>query len=236
MERLPYIIGATVAGPPKLKEGRENQDAILCEKMPHYLLGVVCDGMGSKPFSAQGAKAATLAVSQAMKTWMENGNRSPERLIKLIHQDWNIRVESHGARDAATTCLFVAIDQQGNGIAAQLGDGLICWTRRGASFHILEEAKEGFVNETTGLGISKNIHDWRFLKIAGFEKNDSIYLLSDGVSEAVDKEQRIPFLKYLKASYCKWPLVLRRSQLRKSLLQWPNPAHSDDKSVCIIWR
>jgi serine/threonine protein phosphatase PrpC len=232
---LPRILGASVAGPLKSKEGLENQDAILALRNRQFSLAVVCDGMGSKKYSSQGAKAATVSVNLALQNWMVNGNRVQERLLKLIHQDWNIRIEQYGGREAATTCLFACIDNQGNGIAAQLGDGLIAWTREGKEINRLEEKNREFINETTGLGIAKDLKSWRTFNIEGFRKGDAIFLLSDGISEALEPSDNAGFLYYLKQTYCKWPFWLRRRRLIKSLKDWPNPAHVDDKSVCIIW-
>lgn len=232
---LPRILGASVAGPLKMNEGLENQDAIMALRNRQFSLGVVCDGMGSKKYSSQGAKAATVSVSLALQNWMVNGNRVQERLLKLIHQDWNIRIEQYGGREAATTCLFACIDEQGNGIAAQLGDGLIVWTREGKELRRLEEKNREYVNETTGLGIAKDLKSWRSFVIEGFHEGDVIFLFSDGISESVEPEQLNGFFHYLKGSYCKWPLRWRRRKLRKSLKDWPNPAHVDDKSVCILW-
>ena len=230
-----HTIGASVAGPYRKKEGSLNQDAFLLQSHGQYQLVVVCDGMGSKPFAREGAEWATLAVKTAAEIWMKHGERKPERLIRLIHQIWNVMIEPLEAREAVTTCLLGLIDRNGAGIMAQLGDGLMLWQQGAEEVQSLKAPQRGFVNETTGLGIAKNTQDWRWQQIENFQAGHRLLLCTDGVSESLEEEHIPAFVDWLHQK-CRWlPRPLANWKLKQLLANWPNPHHQDDKTLCLLW-
>jgi serine/threonine protein phosphatase PrpC len=228
-------IGASIAGPYRKKEGSLNQDAHLLQSHCQYQLAVVCDGMGSKLHARAGAQRATLAVQSAASIWMQHGQRNPERLIRLIHQIWNVMIEPLEAREAVTTCLLALVDRNGAGMMAQLGDGLILWQQGTEEIYSLKAAQRDFVNETTGLGIAKKTQDWRWQPIENFQAGHRLLLCTDGVSESLEEDQLPEFVEWLIRKYRWLPRPLAHWKLKQQLANWPNPHHQDDKTLCLLW-
>src|SRR5579862_1410929 len=115
--------GASVIGPAHRANGQPNQDAWRRFIGPFGTGIVVCDGLGSKPYSDKGARLACKAVAQAVRIWAKE-QAPDEHLLRLIHNLWNMKVNSLGARDCATTCLFAIALRSGDMLVAQLGDGI----------------------------------------------------------------------------------------------------------------
>ena len=53
-----FLCGASVTGPGHIAKDIVNQDSFLCINKRNYMLFVVSDGMGSKPFADLGSKKA----------------------------------------------------------------------------------------------------------------------------------------------------------------------------------
>ncbi len=229
------MIGASVSGPYRSKDGSLNQDAFLLQSNRKYQLAVVCDGMGSKPYAREGARKATLAVQAAASIWMRHGQQKPERLIRLIHQIWNVMIEPLDGRDAVTTCLIAILDRSGKGLIAQLGDGLIFWKQpNGVNCSLILQDRD-FINETTGLGIANSISAWRWQVVQGFSTGHSLLLCTDGISESIEEALVPEFIDWLAQTYHWMPHSLANWRLSRQLINWPNPIHQDDKTLCLLW-
>lgn len=228
-------IGATIPGPFRRKEGSINQDAFLIHSKSGYRLAVVCDGLGSKPQSRQGAIKATQAVKSAIAIWMQNGKQKPDRLIRLIHQIWNLLIEPLESTECATTCLFAVVDSSGQGLMAQLGDGIVFWKMPGGHYQLLQAPERDFLNETTGLGIAKSTEEWQWKQISGFGQGHRLLICTDGVSESINTTQLSGFSDWLASSYNWVPQTIANWHLSYQLSNWPNLYHQDDRTLCLLW-
>lgn len=230
------MLGASVAGPSHVQEGSQNQDAFQMMKGNGYIIAVVCDGMGSASKGREGAEAAVQSVLEAMKIWIAAKVQNTERLLKLIHQIWNIKVDQWGGRESATTCLFAILKDDGSGYLARLGDGLILAKTSGTGTIRLAEDKQGFANETRALGTVTDLKHWEIKQFEGFQKGDSIMLCSDGISEDIEPGKELGFMQHLKETYGnRWIWCAQRS-LTRDLNNWPTDKHSDDKTICLVWK
>lgn len=91
-------MGASVRGPEHRRDGRPNQDAWLGRITREAALAVVCDGLGSRPHSAVGSRAACRAVATATRQWVAGPDSPPELLLRLVHALWNLRVRREAHR------------------------------------------------------------------------------------------------------------------------------------------
>lgn len=227
-------MGASVRGPEYRKDGRPNQDAWLSRCAHGAALAVVCDGLGSRPHSAVGARAGCRAVSDAVGHWADIPDAPPDLLLRLVHALWNLRVYETGRDESATTCLFAVATKDGRLLLAQLGDGLVMLkTSKGTI--TLEPPTERFGNATTGLGIASDVREWRFHLEPHFTGAASILLVTDGVADDLLPEKRADFLEFLVTNYGSRPTTARNRSIAKQLRDWPTPRHRDDKTVAVLW-
>lgn len=227
-------MGASVRGPEHRKDGRPNQDAWLSRLARGTALAVVCDGLGSRPHSAVGSRAACRAVADAVRHWADGRDAPPELLLRLIHALWNVRVHETGRDESATTCLFAVVTKDGRLLLAQLGDGLVMLkTPKGTM--TLEPPAERFGNATTGLGIASDVREWRLHLEPNFTGAASILLATDGVADDLLPEKRSDFLNFLVMNYGHRPATARTRAIAKQLRDWPTPRHRDDKTVAVLW-
>lgn len=227
-------MGASVRGPEHRREGLPNQDAWLGRSSRKLALAVVCDGLGSRPRSATGARAACRAVGDAARLWGEVPDAPPDLLLRAIHANWNLRVHADGRDESATTCLFAMATADGRILLAQLGDGLVLLKTPGGTTS-LEPPAERFGNATTGLGIASDIREWRLHLEPNVTGAASILLASDGVADDVLPEKREDFLNFLVSQHGPRPALARTRALTKELRDWPTPRHRDDKTVAVLW-
>ena len=227
-------MGASVRGPEHRKDGRPNQDAWLSRLARGTALAVVCDGLGSRPHSAVGSRAACRAVADAARHWVDGPDAPPELLLRLIHALWNMRVHQTGRDESATTCLFAVVTNDGRLLLAQLGDGLVMLqTPSGTT--TLEPPTDRFGNATTGLGIAADVREWRFHLESKFTGTANILLATDGVADDLMPEHRDEFLNLLVTRYGLGSAAARSRAIAKELRDWPTPRHRDDKTVCVLW-
>lgn len=227
-------MGASVRGPEHRKDGRPNQDAWLSRLARGTALAVVCDGLGSRPHSAVGSRAACRAVADAVRHWAAGPDAPPELLLRLIHALWNMRVHKTGRDQSATTCLFAVVTNDGRLLLAQLGDGLVMLqTPSGTT--TLEPPTDRFGNATTGLGIAADVREWRFHLEPNFAGTATILLATDGVADDLVPEKRAEFLNFLVTQYGPRPAAARTRAIAKELRDWPTPRHRDDKTVAVLW-
>lgn len=227
-------MGASVQGPQHRKEKKPNQDAWLGRLARDSVLAVVCDGMGSRKHSAMGSRAACRAVADAVRHWASIPEAPPDLLLRLIHALWNVRVHQTGRDECATTCLFATVTKDKRLVLAQLGDGLVMLkTPHGIT--ALESPSDRFGNTTTGLGVAKDIREWRVHVEPRITGESVIMLATDGVADDLLPEKRADFINFLVAHYGGLPTVNRSRAIAKSLREWPTPRHLDDKTVAVLW-
>ena len=227
-------MGASVQGPEHRRERKPNQDAWLSRLAHGTALAVVCDGLGSRPHSRFGSRAACRAVADAVRHWEVIPDAPPELLLRLVHALWNLRVHQNGREDSATTCLFAAVVKDGRIVLAQLGDGLVM-LKTGRGTTTLEPTVERFGNTTTGLGIAADVREWRVHVESRFESAAAILLATDGIADDLLPEKRVEFLDFLVGHYGPLAGNMRARAIAKELREWPTPRHRDDKTVAVLW-
>ncbi|MBM4292801.1 MAG: protein phosphatase 2C domain-containing protein [Deltaproteobacteria bacterium] len=119
------LLACSVRGPAHIAEGAPCQDAWLGVCEPAARLAVVCDGLGSRARSREGAQAATRAARAAWRLWRRGPEAGAEELVRLLEVLWRLQLlalaEAAGGApspdEAATTCLVYAEDARPRGAA-----------------------------------------------------------------------------------------------------------------------
>jgi len=227
------VVASSVRGPAHAKEGLPCQDAWLVVASPQANLAVVCDGMGSRPRSREGALAATLAVRDAWRLWQRSPVGMVEDLIRIVEAGWRLRLGQVAPEEASTTCLFYAEDGHGRATLAQLGDGLIARRAADGSVSVHPTRTEGF-GLTHALGTPHTMADWSFGLVAPLAPQERLLLATDGVSEDLEAG-RIGDLASWVADEL-GPLQHPARVLARELRNWSVPHHQDDKTLLVMWK
>ena len=226
--------GASVIGPGHAAARMPNQDAWASF---HHVWGdgiVVSDGLGSKPFSDFGSRAACLAAARAVHSCSRTHNMDRSVLSDRIKSKWISLLAPLTPRDCAATCLFAFRLNDGVVHMGMLGDGLLAAVRADGTVASLSDDKsEGFSNMTAALSPDVTAEDWRWLSMSD-EECQSIVLCTDGVSD--DLTDVTGFAKeFCKAHRCLSSVSAAR-WTRETLEKWPTPKHSDDKTIACLFR
>jgi hypothetical protein len=226
--------GASVIGPGHVAAGMPNQDAWASF---HHVWGdgiVVSDGLGSKPFSDFGSRAACLAVARAVHGCSGKPNMDRSLLSDRIKSKWVSLITPLIPRDCAATCLFAFRMKDGVVHMGMLGDGLVAAVRGdGTVVSLSDDKSEGFSNMTVALSPNVTDKDWRWLSIPE-EDCLSIILCTDGVAD--DLTDATGFVKgFCEAHRCLSSVSAAR-RTREALEKWPTPKHSDDKTVACLFQ
>ncbi len=226
--------GASVIGPGHITTSKPNQDAWTAF---HHVWGdgiVVSDGLGSKPFSDFGSKAACRAVVHAVLAYQ--GKIKPEDifLFDQIKHKWLTLIAPLEPGDCAATCLFAFRLDDGMVRIGMLGDGLAAAVKTdGMVLSLSDEKAESFSNITTALSPRVTEKDWRWLSIPEGECS-SIVLCTDGVAD--DLTDIHGFIKEFACAYRNLSAVSAARRTREILENWPTPKHSDDKTIACLFR
>ncbi|MGI2025500.1 PP2C family serine/threonine-protein phosphatase [Shewanella glacialipiscicola] len=215
-------------GPAHIRDCLPNQDYSLARCWKRHWAAVVCDGMGSRANSDIGAREAVKAALSTVQKY--DFNTDDRTLVQSLYLHWLAELKALNVEpsDAVTTCILVWGMADGRFRYAHLGDGMIA-----SPTSVLSNAKTtGFSNETTGLGLSRHLSDWRFG--SGFlqEHEGRLLLMTDGVSE--DLLEPTAFSQYLTDELVKKSRRLGKLWLKRQLIDWPTPGHSDDKTVIAV--
>lgn len=227
------VVATSVRGPAHVKEGLPCQDSWLAVAAPRASLAVVCDGMGSRPRSREGARAATLAVRDAWRLWQRSPAGFVEDLIRIVEAAWRLRLREVAGAEASTTCLFYAEDGHGRAAQAQLGDGLIARRAADGAVAVHPSRSEGF-GLTHALGTPHSLADWSFAFVEPLAPRERLVLASDGVSEDLEVG-RIGDLATWVADELGTAQHPARA-LARELRNWPVPHHRDDKTLLVMWK
>lgn len=93
------IAAGSIPGREHLRTGRDNQDSYAFLRSEHALVGVVCDGCGSMPFSGLGAHlGARLLIRSLSLQLSADPDRDAEALVRIA-QSFLVRRLSGLARD-----------------------------------------------------------------------------------------------------------------------------------------
>lgn len=226
--------GASVIGPAHVANGMRNQDAWASF---HHTWGdgiVVSDGLGSKPFSDLGSRAACVAAARAI--YSVHGTSEIDRTVlsERIKTKWISFLAPLTPRDCAATCLFAFRLNAGMVHMGMLGDGLLAAVRADGTIASLSDDKSaGFSNMTAALSPDVIAENWRWLSMP--EKDcQCIFLCTDGVSD--DLSDATGFVREFCAAHRCLSSLSASRRTREALEKWPTPKHSDDKTVACLVR
>lgn len=213
-------------GPAHIRNDRPNQDSYLIKTFEWGILGVVCDGLGSKKYSHIGSKALVLAVAEASDKF-DFEITNTEQFEILVKSLWKKNIYPCSCDDCETTLLF-AIIKHNTIYTGRVGDGMICIL--GENNIIIEENKNSFTNYTTPFGRDETIQ-WQIFNVKNVE---SLVLCSDGISEDIQKEKSFDFCEKYVLKYKNQKKRKREKEIKEWLKKWPVKGHSDDKTIVAL--
>lgn len=231
----PFVCKASVAGPSHIKNGIVNQDSFICVKKRKYMLLVVSDGMGSKPYADIGSKKACHAVRKEIARFVKN-KKNPlpvSQLLSDVIETWKKLILPHDAHDCSATCLFVFATKS-KIFTARLGDGMICLLgKNGAESIALTDSKnETFSNATQSLSDSAAVNEFKY---DFYDKSlfDGVVISTDGISSDLESGMEIPFAEDVFCNLKKMHFFKRNAFIRDMMQNWSVPHHTDDKTLIV---
>ena len=216
--------GVSEIGPLHIKENIPNQDSFVVKKYKWGIVGVVCDGLGSKKYSHIGSKALVNAITKAAQFSFEKDINLFEPLVKSL---WDINIYPYTYNETSTTLLF-SIVKNNKVYIGRVGDGAIVVF--GKKSLLLEEDKNIFTNYTTPFGRDQKIQ-WHIFDASEI---DSIVMSSDGISEDLKKDKLLNFFKNYTDNYKNMQPNKRVYEIKQWLKNWPVRGHSDDKTIVAL--
>ncbi len=217
--------GVSEIGPLHIKENIPNQDSFVVKKYSWGIVGVVCDGLGSKKYSHIGSKTLVNAITKAAQLFdFEKDINLFEPLVKSL---WDINIFPYTHNETSTTLLF-SIVKNNKVYIGRVGDGAIVVF--GKESVLLEEDKNMFTNYTTPFGRDQKIQWYLF----DDSEIDSIVLCSDGISEDLKKDKLFDFFQNYIESYKNIQPIKRVYEIKQWLKNWPVKGHSDDKTIVAL--
>ena len=226
--------GASVIGPSHRADGKPNQDAWLAFHNVGADGIVISDGVGSKPRSDFGSRAACLAVARAVDAPPAPTQTQASGLLDCIKANWLSLIAPLEPSDCAATCVFGLRLGNGPMRLGMLGDGLAAVLKTDGSVVSLSDDKTGgFSNITSAITPQTGANDWRDLSLPE-EECVAVLLCTDGVAD--DLIDRDGFVKGLLDAHRGFTAAEVGLRLREMLANWPTPKHSDDKTIACLVR
>jgi serine/threonine protein phosphatase PrpC len=225
--------GVSVVGPGHIEMQLPNQDAISLKGRQGGWIGSVADGLGSKSKSDLGSMLACHSVQQVLRQQGIIGRT--EELLEKIHQKWIKAITPYSPEDTATTLLLANVATNGETLVAQLGDGMILMRSEG-KFACLTGEREGYSNQTFAMGIEHRQKLWRWATVKLANPGDGIVLMTDGISDDIERENLHGFMEAIYINLIKKSKRNGKKWLKSELINWPTPMHNDDKSLIAIFR
>jgi len=217
--------GVSEIGPLHIKENIPNQDSFIVKKYSWGIVGVVCDGLGSKKYSHIGSKALVNVITKAAQLFdFEKDINLFEPLVRSL---WDINISPYTHSETSTTLLFSIVKNKKVYIG-RVGDGAIVVF--GKKSILLEEDKNMFTNYTTPFGRDQKIQWYIF----DDSEIDSIVMCSDGISEDLKKDKLLDFFLNYIDSYKDIQPNKRVYEIKQWLKNWPVKGHSDDKTIVTL--
>jgi len=227
--------GASVRGKLHIQERRPNEDAWMKISGTFGTAIILSDGMGSKSNARMGSQMACQAVKAALKPWSKSDRAPAATLLRLVHLFWGLRIRPDREEDSAATCLFAVIVPSGELTIAQLGDGIAAIRNADGSIEILQGERQGFSNQTTGLGVAKSTRDWTVITKPALPPNAAVLLATDGIADDLVGDRVGDFIHTLVTEFGSMAPVDRRHALHRELRNWATPNHLDDKTLAVLW-
>ena len=217
--------GVSEIGPLHIKENIPNQDSFIVKKYSWGIVGVVCDGLGSKKYSHIGSKALVNAITKAAQLF--NFEKDINLFEPLVKSLWDINIFPYAPNETSTTLLFSIVKNKKVYIG-RVGDGAIVVF--GKESILLEEDKNMFTNYTTPFGRDQKIEWYIFDE----SEIDSIVMCSDGISEDLKKDKLLDFFQNYIDNYKNIQSNKRVYEIKQWLKNWPVKGHSDDKTIVAL--
>jgi len=221
--------GASVRGPAHQLDGSPNQDALCVSGLTGGWCIAVADGLGSRTLSHLGSRKAVQLFRQLARQQRCIPHDSVAHNLRdawLAHFGERYRLHE-------TTCLWALVNDQGQGVAGQAGDGLLLVRSQGV-FRILTDARQGFGNQTTTLAQAAEADC--SLTFALCQAGDGVLLMTDGISDDLIPEQLEPFFDAIYQRQLSSSKRRMRQWLTRELHGWSTPRHGDDKTIAGIFR
>jgi len=228
--------GASEIGPLHVKSGIPNQDSWMARRYQWGNVIVVSDGLGSKPHSDHGSKAACLAVFEAAKSFQNTPEASIVDILRLIHANWLVRIAPYSSSDCSATCLF-AVQIKENITLGRLGDGMIVALGKNDGKHLIlsDDKQDSFSNCTNSLRQEFQPNQWEVTTIENTAYK-AVVLCTDGVSDDLLPEMQAEFMQEFVGEYSSMEHQKRGRSIQKMLKNWPVPKHSDDKTIACLFK
>jgi hypothetical protein len=220
--------GASVRGPAHQLDGSPNQDALCVSGLGGGWCIAVADGLGSRSLSHLGSRKAVQLFRQLARQGI------PHRSVAQILRDAWLAHFGDRYRLHETTSLWARVNGQGQGVAGQIGDGLLLIRSQGV-FRVLTDQRQGFGNQTTTLAQAAFGSDCSIdfdLCMPG----DGVLLMTDGLSDDQIPEQLEPFFEAIYPRQLRASKRRMRQWLTRELHGWSTPRHGDDKTIAGIFR
>lgn len=217
--------GVSQIGPLHIKENMPNQDSYIVKQYSWGIVGVVCDGLGSKKYSHIGSQELVSAVVQTAKIFdFKKDINLFEPLLKSL---WDINISPYSQNDTSTTLLFTIVKHKKVYIG-RVGDGAIGIF--GKNSLLVEEDKDMFTNYTAPFGREEKI-SWTI-----FDEDDVKYVVmcSDGISEDIHNDKILDFFQNYITNYRNILSTKRNYEIKNWLKNWPVKGHSDDKTIVAL--
>ncbi len=221
--------GASVRGPAHQLDGSPNQDALCVSGLTGGWCIAVADGLGSRPLSHLGSRKAVQLFRQLARQQPGIAHDSVTQNLRdawLAHFGERYRLHE-------TTCLWAWVNDQGHGVAGQVGDGLLLVRSQGV-FRIVTDARQGFGNQTTTLAQPAEADC--SLTFSLCQPGDGVLLMTDGISDDLIPEQLKPFFEAIYQRQLRDSKRRMRQWLTRELNGWSTPRHGDDKTIAGIFR
>lgn len=217
--------GVSQIGPLHIQNSIPNQDSYIVKEYSWGIIGVVCDGLGSKKYSHIGSRELTKSIVQASKIF--DFSKDIKLFEPLVRSLWTMNIDPYNQDETSTTLLFVIVKNKKIYIG-RVGDGAIAIFGKTSS--LIEEDKDSFTNYTTPFG-RESLIGW---KIYNEWEVDSVVLCSDGISEDIKKDKLLDFFEKYLLNYKDISSNKRTYEIKKWLENWPVRGHSDDKTIVAI--
>jgi len=217
--------GVSQIGPLHIKNNIPNQDSFIVKEYNWGIVGVVCDGLGSKKYSHIGSNALVKSIVQVSEVF--DFSKDITLFEPLVFDEWKENINPYKEEETSTTLLFVIIKNSKIYIG-RVGDGAIAIF--GKDSLLIEEDKDSFTNYTTPFGRDTLI-EW---EIYDEVEVDSIVICSDGISEDIEHDKKLDFFSTYLLNYKNMNSKIRTKEIEKWLENWSVRGHTDDKTIVAL--
>lgn len=214
------VVGISVIGKKKI----ENQDSFLISADNVSLNIVVADGLGSAPFSKEGADHICGLCIEALKNKLDN-----DAILKL-KEDWKLSVKSDYEKYDTTIKFLRFTDDEIT--FGGVGDGWICIESNGCIES--SEQPHTFSNQTDSI-LSIDLIAKFTSKSIEIGKEAIALISTDGFSEDIDKTNLLELLNDVKNGMCN-DVYSFAEEMENALKNWPVETNCDDKTVVFVLR